>query len=272
MNENRARQAARLIWDHWSSGTVIDALPLDCRPTTPQEGYAVQAMLPSLSQRRVLGWKIAATSSVGQAHINVTEPLPGRLLEGQVYPPGATIPSQGNRMRVAEPEMTFTLGSQLSPRSRPYELQEVLDSVASLHPALEIPDSRFADFTVAGQAQLLADNACAHHFILGEPAPDSWRALDLSQHSVHAVVTQATGHQWSREGTGAAVLGDPRIALLWLVNELTRQGLSLQAGEFITTGTCMTPLQIIPGDTVMADFGALGRVSMRFDNEGVGPR
>ncbi len=264
MNENIARQAADLIWKHWSGGTVIDALPLQCRPSTSAEGYAVQAQLPLAANRRVLGWKIAATSTVGQAHINVSGPLPGRLLEGQIYPEGATIPSEGNRMRVAEPEMAFTLGRELPARARPYELQEVLEAVASLHPALEMPDSRFADFTAAGEAQLLADNACAHHFILGKPAPQAWRGLDLRSHKVQGHVTQANGRQWSREGTGAAVLGDPRVALLWVVNELTRLGLTLQPGEFITTGTCMTPLEIVPGDAVWADFGELGQVSMRF--------
>jgi 2-keto-4-pentenoate hydratase len=167
-------------------------------------------------------------------------------------------------MRVAEPEMAFRLGRDLAPRARTYEPAEVLEAVATLHPALEMPDSRFADFTCAGEAQLLADNACAHHFILGPAAPDHWRGLDLRAHSVRGHVTQANGQQWSRDGTGAAVLGDPRIALAWLVNELTAQGITLQAGQFITTGTCMTPLQIEPGDAVLADFGVLGQVSMRF--------
>lgn len=264
MNAHDSAQAAHTLWTHWQAGSVLDALPDACRPHTRAEGYAVQAQLEAVSGRRLLGWKIAATSSVGQAHINVSGPIAGRLLSGQVHVPGATVPSVGNRMRVAEPELAFTLARDLGPRGRPYAVDEVLAAVASLHPAIELPDSRFSDFTRAGEAQLLADNACARDFILGPAAPETWRGLDLRAHAVRGEVTQAHGRRWTRDGTGAAVLGDPRLALAWLVNELTAQGLTLRSGEFITTGTCMTPLEIVPGDAVQADFGVLGAVAVRF--------
>jgi len=264
MNHQQTTEAARLIWQLWQSGKVIDNLPPDCRPQSRAQGYEAQSLLTSVSGRRLMGWKIAATSTVGQAHINVSGPIAGRIFEGQVFPVGATVPSAGNRMRVAEPEMAFVLGAPLHPRANPYEIDEVMAAVASVHPSLEMPDSRFAEFTQAGEAQLLADNSCAHHFILGAAAQQSWREIDLSRHPVRAQVTRANTQTWYREGRGDAVLGDPRIALAWLVNELTSMGIILQPGQFITTGTCMTPLEIQPGDTVEADFGVLGRVSMRF--------
>ncbi len=59
-------------------------------------------------------------------------------------------------------------------------LDEVLASVATLHPAIEIPDSRYVDFTAVGAAQLIADNACAHQFVLGPAASGSWRSMDLA--------------------------------------------------------------------------------------------
>jgi 2-keto-4-pentenoate hydratase len=67
----------------------------------------------------------------------------------------------------------------------------------------------------------------------------------------------------TREGKGANVLGDPRIALAWLVNELSGLGITLKAGEVVTTGTCLVPLPIQPGVDVSADFGSLGRVTAR---------
>lgn len=187
------RTAANTLWNHWQAGTVLDALPDTCRPRARAEGYAAQAQLPLVSGREVEGWKIAATSAVGQAHINVGGPLAGRLLSGQIIAAGGTVPSAGNRMRVAEPEMAFRMARDLPPRPEPYGVDEVLAAVASLHPALEVPDSRFADFTAAGEAQLLADNACARHFVPGPAAPDGWRALDLSTHAVQAQVTPAHG-------------------------------------------------------------------------------
>jgi len=264
MHTNASHQAAETIWTHWQNNTRLDALSPALRPTTRQEGYAVQAMLPTVASRTVLGWKIAATSAVGQAHINVSGPMAGRILSGQVLQDGDEVPSIGNWMRVAEPEIAFVMQSDLSPRKVAYSLEEVMQAVGALHPSLEIPNSRYTVFTAVGEAQLAADNACAHQFILGPKAPESWRALDLSKHAVHAQVTASNGAVWKREGTGAAVLGDPRIALTWLVNELTSQEISLYAGQFVTTGTCMTPLELNSGDGVVADFGVLGKVGLRF--------
>jgi 2-keto-4-pentenoate hydratase len=65
----------------------------------------------------------------------------------------------------------------------------------------------------------------------------------------------------TREGKGANVLGDPRAALTWLVNELSALQVTLAAGQVVTTGTCLAPLPIEPGDRFVADFGVLGRVS-----------
>lgn len=259
-----ARQAAELIWAHWQSGQVLRTLPEHCRPQTVAQGYAAQAQLAAISGRTVVGWKIAATSSKGQAHIQVGGPLAGRLLSGQVFQDGATIPSAGNRMRVAEPEFAFVMGQDLPPQTAPYSTAQVMQAVAALHTAIEVPDSRLSPFTEAGQAQLLADNACARHFVLGPAAHEVWRTRDLSQHKVHARVERQAKLQGTGEGIGAQVLGDPRIALTWLANQLSGLGITLAQGQVVTTGTCMTPLDIEPGDAVMADYGDLGRVTMRF--------
>lgn len=259
-----ALAAARLLWRHWHGGTVLDALPAALRPTTRAEGYAVQALLPCASNQAVAGWKIAATSLAGQRHIGVSGPLAGRLLAGQTHDEDDRLPLRGNRMRVAEPEFAFRFSRPLRPRKRPYEKQEVLASVGSLHPAIEIPDSRYADFAHAGEAQLLADNACAGRFVLGRAALPQWRGVDLAAHAVTARVTPADTAAWHRTGLGSNVLGDPLHALTWLVNELSALGVELEADAVVTTGTCMPPLAIAPGDAVLADFGSLGRVSVRF--------
>jgi 2-keto-4-pentenoate hydratase len=259
-----AQEAAQLIWSHWQSGQVLSALPETCRPLNAAQGYAAQAQLPTVSDRTVVGWKIAATSANGQAHIRVNGPLAGRLLSGQVFESGVTVPSQGNRMRVAEPEFAFAMGQDLPPQNAPYTQQQVMAAVATLHPAIEVPDSRLEPFTAAGEAQLLADNACARHFVLGPAAPDLWRTVDLSTYPVNARVDQGQQTRYSREGTGANVLGDPRIALTWLANQLSSLGITLQKGHVVTTGTCMVPLELEPGDSASADYGPLGRVEMIF--------
>jgi 2-keto-4-pentenoate hydratase len=199
----------------------------------------------------------------------VDGPLAGRLLREKAFDSGATLPFGANHMRVAEAEFAFRMGRDLPPRAEPYRVEDVLDAASALHPAIEIPDSRYDDFTIVGAPQLIADNACAHLFVLGPEAPALWRDVDLVEHTVIGTVGRAdTGRHedaLAREGRGANVLGDPRIALTWLVNELSGLGIVLKAGAVVTTGTCLTPLPIAPGDEMTAEFGVLGRVSVRIE-------
>jgi 2-keto-4-pentenoate hydratase len=260
MDTSAAHRAAELLWLHWQQGTRIDALPEDIRPRTRAEGYRVQREVQACAGQALFGWKIAATSRAGQAHIGVDGPLAGRLLAQRALPSGSEVPLAGNLMHVAEPEFAFAFARDLAPRATPYTSGEVLDAVGSLHPAIEVPDSRYADFAHAGAAQLIADNACANYFVLGPAAQAPWRSLDLAAHRVTANVM----NRYVREGSGANVLGDPRVALTWLVNELSGIGVTLNAGQVVTTGTCMVPLEIEAGDVVGADFGVLGMVEARF--------
>jgi 2-keto-4-pentenoate hydratase len=84
--------------------------------------------------------------------------------------------------------------------------------------------------------------------------------MDLA---AHRVIGRVTG-RLEREGLGANVLGDPRIALTWLANEVSRHGMTLAAGQVVTTGTCLVPMDVAPGDEITMDYGDLGRVGIRF--------
>jgi 2-keto-4-pentenoate hydratase len=254
------RAASDTLWNLWQAGKRIVSLPEAERPATREDGYSIQARLEQRSAFPLFGWKIAATSQAGQAHIAVDGPLAGRLLAERVFENGSRLPFGNNQMRVAEAEFAFRMAVDMPPRATLYDLDEVLASVATLHPAVEIPDSRYVDFTAVGMAQLIADNACAHQFVLGPPAPGSWRSMDLAAHRVAGAVAG----RLERAGVGANVLGDPREALTWLVNELSRLNLTVRAGQVVTTGTCLVPLPIAPGDRVTCDFGVLGAVEVSF--------
>ncbi|MFM1988665.1 MAG: hypothetical protein RJA99_1622 [Pseudomonadota bacterium] len=251
-------EAASLLRSHWTDRTRIDAIPAGCRPADRAEGYAVQAALAAAWGHPVVAWKIAATSAAGQAHIGVDGPLAGRYLRDRVLAPGASVPLDGNTMRVAEVEFAFRMARDLPPRAAAYTLDETMAAVASLHPSVEVPDSRYQDFVHAGAPQLIADCACACWLVIGEAAPDAWRAVDLASHPVRASV----GGRVVAEGTGAAALGDPRTALLWIANELRVHGPGLRAGEWISTGTCVVPVPVAPGDAFVADYGALGSLAL----------
>ena len=256
MEKEKLQQASALLDDCRKTGEAIDTLPPALCPATTADGYAIQAELDNGPAPRV-GWKIAATSAAGQTHIGVDGPLLGRLTSSMMVDHGQPVSLWSNRMQVAEAEFAFQFAQTVPPRSMEYTPDEAMSLVSDLYLGLEFPNSRYLDFASVGAAQLAADNACAHQFMLGPKAPDIWRTLDLAEHAVLAQVADKDHY----EGKGANVLDDPRAALLWFINQAAALNITLQQGEFVTTGTCVTPMPIGPGDTVSASFGQLGSIS-----------
>jgi 2-keto-4-pentenoate hydratase len=242
----------------WRNEERCDHLPANMRPTSKDEAYAVQAMIEGQSTLPLWGWKIAATSVAGQKHIGVTGPLAGRYIVERVVHSGATIPFGRNHMKVAEVEFAFRLGADLPPRQMSYTEGEVFAAVASLHPAIEIPDSRYERFETVGEFALIADNACAHWLAVGEAAPEIWRDMELADFTPMGRVIGKG--EW--RGKGSNVLGSPRIAMTWLANELSQLGIGLKAGQTVTTGTCLVPMVIAAGDKLEGEFGVLGQVAV----------
>jgi len=250
----RAARAAELVWAAWTSGQRMEQLPAGLRPETVEEGFRAQQALAAHAGP-AYGWKIAATSVAGQAHIAVPGPLPGRLFDRFRHDEGDRLPAGDNLLRVAEAEFAFVMARDVEGLSR----EEVLDAVGALHLAVETPDTRLSGFGSAGIAQLVADDGVAGRFVLGAAVP-GWRELDLVAAPTAVHVNGVLAHT----GRGGNALGDPRDALTWLAAELARLGSGLRAGEVVTTGTTTTPAAIGPGDDVVADFAELGTVRLGF--------
>lgn len=255
-----AAEAARILWEAWMQGVRFTSLPERCRPRDRAQGYAVQAELIRLSGQRVAGWKIAATSLAGQRHINVDGPLAGPLLANRLCGAGSTIDLRGNRMRLAEAEFAFRMAASLPPRDFPYTYDEVKTATASVHPAIEVPDSRYDDVTAVGAPQLIADAACAWWATVDEIGFIDWRDHDFD---AQPVVVFKEGRVVA-EGRGENV-GGPLWALTWLANELAVYAGGLRTGDLVITGTCVEPVPIAPGDRMRVDFGRLGALEAAFE-------
>lgn len=256
------QQAAQQLLSAWQQSRQIGALDASHRPLDRAQGYQCQAALFEATKDSTYGWKIAATSVAGQKHIGVSGPLAGRLLDSRRLSPGASVSLMGNVMRVMEAEFAFHLGQNVRASSPTLSQDDVMACVDELHLAIEIPNSRYTDFEHVGEASLIADFACAGHVVLGAAVQTPWRDKDLSLHAV----------QVSRHGTvvaqgqGANVLGDPRLALTWLANELISHGMHLKKGDTVITGTCVVPVPVSEGDQMVADFGDLGQLAVQFQD------
>jgi 2-keto-4-pentenoate hydratase len=253
-------RAARFLLDHWQEGRLAADIPEAFRPQSRQAAYAAAEAIGVLAGDAVAGWKIAATSEAGQKHINVDGPLAGRIYASKLVAPGSEVAIGGNNMKVAEAEFAFSFGHDLPARGKDYSRDEVMGAIDHLRLSLEVPDSRFEDFTKAGADQLIADTACACWLSLGDNVTYDWRALDLT---AHRVVAFRNGTEAGR-GSGANVLGDPLVALTWLANEAARYCGGVKAGQFVTTGTCVPPVAVQSGDSVEMNFGVLGTIRLSF--------
>lgn len=242
----------------WQNNQTRKGIDPDLKPADRRAAYLVQARWQHHLSDEVTGWKIAATSEAGQKHINVGGPMAGRLYASQRLTDAGEVSLAGNNMRVVELEFAFCIGETIAPRNAAYTVENISAAVATVHPSIELPGSRIENYAQVGELALIADNACAHQFLVG-PAIEDWHRFDFPRHRVRA----DTG-RLHREGVGGRALGDPLIALTWLANELSGLGIPLEQGQIVMTGTCLDPVPVQAGDTVQADFGDLGQLSLRF--------
>ncbi len=262
------RRAARILLTARRELSPIPALPEDCRPATAAEGYAIQAAGRAARGGELAGFKIGATSQTARTLLATEEPFHGCLFADGIHDSPVILSAGSSNFRLIEPEFAFRLGADLPAREAPYRRAELVEAIASLHPAFEVVTSAFgAAWVEAGLAQLIADNGVHACLVLG-PATQDWQDLDLA---AHEVVFEKDGAEVGR-GQGANALGHPLNALAWLADRgvladpVTQIRRGLRAGDLVTTGLVTPFAYADAGATLRADFGSLGAVALAFSD------
>ena len=251
-------EAADLLGQAFAIGTPLPELPAGCRPRTLKQAYAVQAKLVTGLAIETAGWKIGCTSAAARAVLKAEGPFAGRVFLPRCFASGTVIPGSSYPMRGIEGEFAFVLDKDLKPRAKPYTRAEVSAAVADLHLAIEIVDSRFADWLAVTLPEVVADLGANGALVLGPPVR-GWRRRNLAA----IAVTMRAGRRIVGRGQGADALGHPLDALAWLAdNPPSKSG--LLAGEIVSTGTCTGFHRAAPGDKVSCTFGSLGKVAFAF--------
>ena len=254
---------SQLLLDARIKRVRLHELPPGERPTTPAEAYECQAQLVERIDAQdgghCIGYKIACTNAVAQRFLSMPEPFYGRLRSTSTFDSPALLNPGDFFMRIIESEFAFRFARDLPPAARPMERDEIADALAGVLPGIEIVDSRFQSWTTVGAASLIADNACHGAWVKGALVTN-WRHLDLAAQPVELSLNGKV----IECGSGAAVLGHPLNAQQWLVHRLHQQGIGFQAGDYVTTGVTTDIYDAQPGDHLVADFGPVGAIDLRF--------
>lgn len=242
------RDAARQLIDARAVQRLVE--PPFTIPTAA-DAYAIQDVVAA-KLGPIGAWKVGAKGPQAQP---TCAPIFAELLR----PSPASIPASALGMIGIEAEIAFSLARDIAPGDRPLGREDLAAVIAAAHPAIEVVDTRVADWHNADRFWLLADNQMNAALVAGEAVTD-WRDRDFTRQPVALKVDGRT----TVEAIGGNAAGDPRRLLLCLIAHCRANGIALRAGTLITTGSCTGMAFVQPGAQVSAEFPDIGGASITF--------
>ena len=238
------------ISDGWNDITIADA-------------YAIQQHARTVrleSGETLVGRKIGLTSQAMQDMLGVDQPDLGYITDAMLSHSPADLTSWGLIEPRVEAEIAFRF---TQPLTSPITPDTLLTAGAEIAPALEIIDSRVANWRIK-ITDTIADNASSAHVVVGTFTPLA-ADIDLATLAATLTVTDAGGDSASVSGNGSAVLGHPANAIEWLADALrTYADEQIEPGQIVLPGAMARALPIGPGATAQATFDHIGTVEARF--------
>jgi 2-keto-4-pentenoate hydratase len=206
--------------------------------------------------RRLSGRKIGLTARSVQRQLGVDEPDYGMLFADMAVSDGEEVAVQALLQPRVEGEVAFCLKRDLSHPQ--LTLTDVLGAIDYVLAAIEIVDSRIDRWDIK-IADTVADNASSGRYVLGNEK-HSLGDVDLR---LCGMVLERRGEQLSF-GAGAACLGHPLNATLWLARRMVSAGRPLLAGDLVMSGALGPMVAAQPGDIFDLKINGLGTVRAAF--------
>ena len=222
------------------------------RPLDVAQAYAIQdavGRMLSPEGAAIRGWKVGTPDAK-------TVPTAAPIYD--VLPSQSRIAALRLNIIGVEAEIAYVFGNDLAMRRIPHSADEVLGAVRGLCVAIEVCDSRLADWQTADDLTKLADHGMNHALVIGELVAD-FRRFDWRRQKVRTLVD---GKVLS-EGVGSHALDDPASLLPWLVNHAAGRG-GMKSGTVVTTGSWLGMHFVAPGAEVAVEFPGIGRASVSF--------
>jgi 2-oxo-3-hexenedioate decarboxylase len=203
---------------------------------------------------QLTGAKLGLTSRPKQRTMGVDQPLYGWLTSGMLLDGFEPLPLDRWIHPRIEPEIAFLLGRELR---GPASITDVLSATAGVFAALEVIDSRYADFSFT-LPDVVADNASAAGYLVG---PQLRPPSELEDLRLLGVVVRQDG-EVVHTAAGAAVMGHPAAAVAWLASQLAAVGRSLPAGSIVLSGALTDAVPLRAGASLVAEFDGLGAIEV----------
>ncbi|VVE69359.1 2-keto-4-pentenoate hydratase [Pandoraea captiosa] len=256
----RLQQAADALLEAERSRRFIAPLRETFAPLTIDDAYAIQRINTErrlAAGRRIVGCKIGLTSVAVQKQLGVDQPDFGMLFDDMGYGDGEPIPASILTQPKIEAEIAFVFGRDLNV-DNPGQL-DVLNAIEYALPALEIVGSRVADWNIR-ITDTIADNASSSAYVLGN-TPKKLSEFDVR---MCGMVLERRGEPVS-VGAGAACLGSPINAVVWLARTMAAVGTPLKAGDLVLSGALGPMAAVTPGDIFETRINGLGSVRAVFE-------
>lgn len=223
----------------------------------------VRELQPTLG--KVVGYKAGLTNPVVQQRFNYAQPVRGTLLEKMILNDGAEVPARFGARPIMESDLVVEVGdSAIMNATTP---EQALTALRSIRPFIELPDMVLTDPSKHTGASIELSNVGARLGVLGAPLAVSGRPELVSALRDMTVRTfDGTGKEINAT-KGAAILGNPLNAVLWLVGDLKKAGITLKPGDLLSLGSFSPPLPVTAGGAARVVYEGLPgnpSVSVRF--------
>jgi len=241
------------------TGGAVPPLRDGLEPTDVAGAYAVQEINTQFwvaQGRRIVGRKAGLTAKAVQVQLGVDQPDFGALFEDMRVADGARLDPAKCIQPKAEAEIAFVLAADLPDPDTTAD--QVAAAVGSVHAAIEIVDSRIADWKITF-ADTVADNGSSAFFVLAGEGK-ALAGLDL----IGALMEMTVNGTVASTGVGAAALGNPLEAAAWLAQTLAARGAPLKAGDVLLAGALGPMVALKAGDVVKAKVGGIGACSFTY--------
>lgn len=260
LSEKARRAAAKALYDAELTLQWVPRLKVKHPEADIEDAYSIGQYVTDLkvaAGRKIKGHKVGYTSAAMREAFDVDEPDYGTIFDNWFVPEGSQVSMSRMNRPFVELELVFVLKTGLSgPDINELDVIRATDFIV---PAIEICDGRQIGESDWNVIDSIADAAGCGFVVVGGN-PIDLRTIDPR----HIGGTLYINGAVRMSGTGAAVMGNPISAVAWLARKLHHFGVGMDAGHSILSGSFTSALRVRAADTITADFGALGQISLGF--------